>query len=298
LGNTLPEQYKASRLTAKTLAGLVAAGHRLVITHGNGPQVGMIYQAMEAGQKENPKMSHVPLSVCGAMSQGYIGYDMQCALREELWARGLDIPVASIVTQTVVDPADPAFENPTKPIGVFYTEEEAKRIAAETGYTVKEDAGRGWRRVVASPKPIDIIEKDTIKTLLDAGHVVVAVGGGGIPVARQGTKLLGQGAVVDKDFASAVLADMIDADALVILTAVEKVSIDFRKPTERQLDSMTVEEAKRYIAEGQFAPGSMLPKVEAAVSFAKGRVGRKALITLLERVEDGLAGKTGTVVTA
>lgn len=295
LGNTLDEQMNAVRTTSKSIAGLLQAGNEVVIAHGNGPQVGMINMAMEAGQKSEANTPYVPMSVCVAMSQGYIGYDLQNALREELLTRGCPMPVASIITQTLVDGDDPAFKNPSKPIGSFYSEEEAKDMIAR-GYDMMEDAGRGWRRVVASPVPTDIIEKDVIKTLLAAGQVVIAAGGGGIPVVRQGNHLKGKSAVVDKDLASAILAEIIDADFLVILTAVEKVAINFRKPDEKQLDAITVEEAQTYIEQGHFAPGSMLPKVEAAMKFAKSKPGRKALITLLEKAEEGIQGKTGTII--
>lgn len=297
LGNTLPEQMQAVKGTAKAIAGLIQAGNEVVIAHGNGPQVGMINLAMEAAGKTEAKTPYIPMSVCVAMSQGYIGYDLQNALREELLSRGMDVPVATIITQVVVDKDDPAFQNPTKPIGAFYTEEEARAIMAEKpDYIMKEDAGRGWRRVVASPKPTDVVEKETVKAMLNAGQVPIAVGGGGIPVCVEGNHLTGASAVVDKDFASAKLAELLDADFLIILTAVEKVAVNFRKPDEKWLDTLSLEEAQRYIEEGQFAPGSMLPKVEAAMGFAASKPGRRALITLLEKAEDGIAGKTGTVI--
>lgn len=295
LGNTLDEQMRAVKTTSKAIAGLIEAGHEVVIAHGNGPQVGMINLAMEAAAKTEAQTPYIPMSVCVAMSQGYIGYDLQNALREELLNRGHNIPVASVITQTVVDGNDPAFQNPTKPIGSFYSKEEADEMQTR-GYAMMEDAGRGWRRVVASPKPVDIIEKETVRSLLESGQVVIAVGGGGIPVRMEGNHLSGASAVVDKDFASAKLAEIIDADYLIILTAVEKVAINFRKDNEQWLDTLTPEDAARYIAEGQFAPGSMLPKVEAAVQFAESKPGRKSLITLLEKAEEGIAGKTGTTV--
>ncbi len=295
LGNTLEEQMRAVKTTAKSIADLLEGGDEIVIAHGNGPQVGMINMAMEAAHKSEIHSPFIPMSVCVAMSQGYIGYDLQNALREELLDRGHGMPVASIITQTLVDKDDPAFAKPTKPIGSFYTKEEADEMT-KRGYTMMEDAGRGWRRVVASPEPVEIIEKDIVKTLLDAGNLVIAGGGGGIPVIRQGNHLKGVSAVVDKDLASACLAELIDADYLIILTAVEKVAVNFRKPDERWLSAMTIDEAKRYIAEGQFAPGSMLPKVEAAMKFAASRPGRKTLITLLEKAGEGIAGRTGTVI--
>ncbi len=295
LGNTLEEQMRAVKTTAKSIAALLGDGNEMVIAHGNGPQVGMINMAMEAAHKSEIHSPFIPMSVCVAMSQGYIGYDLQNALREELLDRGRDVPVASVITQTLVDEKDPAFANPTKPIGSFYTKDEAEEMKRR-GYDMMEDAGRGYRRVVASPDPVEIVEKDIVKTLLAAGNLVIAAGGGGIPVIRQGNHLKGVSAVVDKDFASARLAELIDADLLIILTAVEKVAINYRKPDERWLDSLTPAEARRYMDEGQFAPGSMLPKVRAAVQFAESRPGRKALITLLEKAEEGIAGKTGTVI--
>ncbi len=288
---------EAVKTTAKSIVGLLKAGNEVVIAHGNGPQVGMINMAMEAAHKSEVHTPFIPMSVCVAMSQGYIGYDLQNALREELLNQGSDIAVASVITQTEVSPDDPAFQKPSKPIGSFYSEEEAKEMTAR-GYDMMEDAGRGWRRVVASPKPIDIVEKDVVRTLLEAGKVVIAAGGGGIPVISQGNHLKGVSAVVDKDLASAKLAEIIDADYLIILTAVEKVAVNFRKPDERWLDTINLDDAKRYCEEGQFAPGSMLPKVEAAMQFAASRPGRKALITLLEKAEEGIAGKTGTVIQA
>lgn len=295
LGNTLKEQMQAVQTTAKAIVGLIEEGNEVVIAHGNGPQVGMINLAMEEAAKIDSKIPALPMSMCVAMSQGYIGYDLQNALQSELLSRGKDIPVASIITQTVVDENDPAFKNPTKPIGAFYSEEEAKAMQAE-GVAMMEDAGRGWRRVIASPKPVDIVEKDCVKALLAAGQVVIAAGGGGIPVIRSGNRLHGASAVVDKDFASCVLAQIIDADYLIILTAVEKVAVNFRKENEQWLDSLTLEEAQKYVDEGQFAPGSMLPKVQAAMEFAESKPGRKALITLLEKAQDGIAGKTGTTI--
>lgn len=295
LGNTLEEQMQAVQTTSKAIAGLIEAGNEVVIAHGNGPQVGMINLAMESAAKTEAKTPPIPMSVCVAMSQGYIGYDLQNALREELASRGHNIPVASIITQVVVDEKDPAFQNPTKPIGAFYSEEEAKEMMAK-GVTMMEDAGRGWRRVIASPMPVDIVEKDSVKALLAAGQVVIAAGGGGIPVSKNGNHLQGASAVVDKDFASCVLAQIIDADFLIILTAVEKVAVNYRKDNEKWLDSLTLEEAQKYVDEGQFAPGSMLPKVEAAMQFAASKPGRKSLITLLEKAEEGIAGKTGTTI--
>lgn len=296
LGENLPEQMKAVKRTVKTIADLLEEGHQMVITHGNGPQVGMINMAMTTLSREDPSHPMAPLSVCTAMSQGYIGYDLQNALREELMDRGIDKGVATVLTQVEVDPADPAFQHPTKPIGAFMTREEADKLVAERGYDVVEDAGRGWRRVVASPRPRRVVELDTIRTLADAGQIVIACGGGGIPVLPDGNHLRGAGAVVDKDFTAEILAEELGADCLMILTAVEKVAVHFGKPNQRWLTHMTVPVAEKYIAEGQFAPGSMLPKVEAAVAFAKSSPGRQTLITQLEKALDGMRGQTGTII--
>ena len=295
LGNTLPEQMAAVKITAKAIVDLIEEGCEVVVAHGNGPQVGMINNAMAALSRENPKQPNTPLSVCVAMSQAYIGYDLQNALREELLNRGItDIPVATMVTQIRVDADDPAFANPSKPIGHFMSLEEAKHAEEAYGYITKEDSGRGYRRVVASPKPAEIIEIGAIRALVNDGQLVIACGGGGIPVTLQGNHLKGASAVIDKDFASCLLAKELDADFLIILTAVEKVAINFGKPEEKWLDDLSIENAKQYISEGHFAPGSMLPKVEAAVQFAQSKPGRTALITLLEKAKDGILGKTGT----
>lgn len=298
LGNNLPEQMTAVKQTARAIADLIEVGNEVVIAHGNGPQVGMIQKAMtELTRSEPDKYIPCPLSVCVAMSQGYIGYDLQNALREELFNRGIHKGVSTVLTQVRVDPDDPAFQKPTKPIGAFMTETEAQKMVRERDYVVMEDAGRGWRRVVASPRPVDVIELETIRTLVDNDHVVVACGGGGIPVIiTEGNHLKGAAAVIDKDFASEKLAELLDADYLIILTAVEKVAVNFGKPDERWLDSITVAEAQKYCDEGHFAPGSMLPKVQAAMAFAASKPGRRALITLLEKAADGIAGKTGTVI--
>ena len=295
LGNTLPEQMVAVKTTAKALCDLIEEGHQVVVVHGNGPQVGMINNAMSALSREDENQPNTPLSVCVAMSQAYIGYDLQNALREELFNRGItDIPVATMITQVRVNEDDPAFNNPSKPIGKFFNEEQAKIMEEKYGYIMKEDAGRGYRRVVASPKPAEIIEIGTIRTMVESGDLVIACGGGGIPVTRQGNHLKGASAVIDKDFASCLLAQELDADFLIILTAVEKVAINFGKPNEQWLEDLTIEEAKKYMEEGHFAPGSMLPKVQAAVDFASSKEGRTALITLLEKSKDGIQGKTGT----
>ena len=298
LGDNLPEQMKAVKITSKAIVDLIEDGHEVVVCHGNGPQVGMIQNAMTELTRSDPdRYIPCPLSVCVAMSQGYIGYDLQNGLREEMLNRGIDRGAATVLTQVEVDPNDPAFLNPTKPIGAFMTEAEARRLEKERDYRVVEDAGRGWRRVVASPKPVSIIEIDTIRSLVDTDHVVVACGGGGIPVFKtEGNHLKGAAAVIDKDFAAAVLARQLDADLLVILTAVEKVAIHFGKPDQQWLDRLTPETAQQYIQDGEFAPGSMLPKVEAALSFAESKSGRAALITLLEKARDGIHGKTGTLI--
>ena len=298
LGKNLPEQMAAVKHTSKAIVDLIAEGNEVIVAHGNGPQVGMIQEAMTQLTRSNPeKYIPCPLSVCVAMSQGYIGYDLQNAIREELANRDIHHGVTTVLTQVEVDPNDPAFEHPTKPIGAFMTKEEADHLVAERGYTVVEDSGRGWRRVVASPKPQAIVELDTIRSLVEADHVVIACGGGGIPVYHtEGHHLKGAAAVIDKDFAAARLAEQLNADALVILTAVEKVAINFGKPDQTELDELTPETAQRYIDAGEFAPGSMLPKVQAALQFAQSGPGRMSLITELDRAADGIAGKTGTIV--
>ena len=297
LGSTPYEQLALVTETAKPIVDLIEQGNEVVIAHGNGPQVGMIQNAFAAYHKQEAKSDIMPLSVCVAMSQGYIGYDLQNVIGEELDRRGLGIHCATVLTQVAVNPADPAFQHPTKPIGAFMTEEEAKKLAAEKGIDVAEDAGRGWRQVVASPKPVEIVEIETVRALMNAKHAVIAAGGGGIPVIWEDKyHLKGVPAVIDKDFASECMAEQLDADMLIILTAVEKVAINFGKPDQKGLDTLTPAEAREYIAQKQFAPGSMLPKVEAAVKFAESKPGRTALITLLEKAKDGIAGKTGTTI--
>ncbi len=294
LGSTPYEQLSLVTETAKPIVDLIAQGNEVVIAHGNGPQVGMINLGLATAAEAKAIKSDMPFPECGAMSQGYIGYHLQNAIGNELAARGMAKDVATVVTQVLVEESDPAFQHPTKPVGAFYDRETADRIAAEKGYTMVEDAGRGYRQVVPSPKPVDVIEKNTVKALVGSGTVVITVGGGGIPVVRREGRLVGVPAVIDKDFASAKLAELLDADLLVILTAVEKVAINFGKPDQRGLDALTPAEAREYIAQGQFAPGSMLPKVEAAVQFAESKPGRAALITLLEKAKDGIEGRTGT----
>ena len=298
LGKNLPEQMIAVKHTAKAIVDLIEQGNEVIIAHGNGPQVGMIQEAMTQLNRFDPeKYIPCPLSVCVAMSQGYIGYDLQNALREEMLNRGIKKNAATVLTQVEVDKNDPAFKNPTKPIGSFMTEEEAKKMVAERGYNVVEDAGRGYRRVVASPQPVAIVELDTIRSLIETGNVVIACGGGGIPVfITEGNHLKGAAAVIDKDFAAARLAEQVNADALIILTAVEKVAIHFGTPEQEDLSELTSESAQAYIEAGEFAPGSMLPKVQAALQFAQSGEGRTSLITLLDKAADGIAGKTGTVI--
>lgn len=296
LGNSPAEQLQLVKNTAKPIVDLIAGGHEVILAHGNGPQVGMINLAMSTSAGSSAGTPEMPFPECGAMSQGYIGYHLQNAIREELLNRGLKTPVATVITQVIVNKDDPAFNNPTKPIGAFYSETDAKAIADAKGYNMKEDAGRGWRRVVASPKPIDVAEKETVKALVDKGHVVITVGGGGIPVVQEGNCLTGVPAVIDKDFASSKLAEILDADYLIILTAVDQVAINFGKPDEKWLANLSIADAEKYIAEGHFAPGSMLPKVQAAMAFAKSKPGRKALITSLEKAQEGIEGKTGTLI--
>ncbi len=286
----------AVKITAKAIVDLIEEGCEVVVAHGNGPQVGMVNNAMIALTHEDVQQPNTPLSVCVAMSQAYIGYDLQNALREELLNRGIfDIPVATMITQVRVDENDPAFQAPSKPIGKFVTAKQAKMMEENFDYVMKEDSGRGYRRVVASPKPVEIVEISTIRTMVNSGNLVIACGGGGIPVTRQGNHLKGASAVIDKDFASCLLAKELDADYLIILTAVEKVALNFGKPDETWLADVSVEEAQRYVTEGHFAAGSMLPKVEAAVDFAASKPGRTALITLLEKSRDAIQGKTGTM---
>lgn len=298
LGSNLPEQMEAVCGTAAAIADLIVAGNEVVIVHGNGPQVGMIANAMAELTRSDPeKYVPVPLSVCGAMSQGYIGYDLQNALREELLNRGVEKGVSTVLTQIEVDPDDPAFQSPTKPIGPFMNVVEADELKATRGYEFMHDEKKGYRRVVASPKPVSIVELDTIQTLVANDHVVVCCGGGGIPVTpTEHNHLKGAAAVIDKDFVAEKLAEQLDADELVILTAVEKVAVGFGTDHERWLDTLTPQEATELADAGEFGAGSMLPKVQAACAFAQSKPGRRALITLLEKAADGIAGKTGTAI--
>lgn len=296
LGNTPDEQKQAVKVTAKAIADLVEDGYQVIVSHGNGPQVGMINQAMDIAYQYNDKIPKMPFAECGAMSQGYIGFHLQNALNNEFIDREINKKVATIVTQVLVDIEDQAFKNPTKPIGSFYTKEEAEAISQETGVVMKEDAGRGYRRVIASPKPLDILEKDLIKSLAEDGNVIIAGGGGGIPVWRDGNSFEGIDAVVDKDFTSAKLADLIDCDTLLILTAVDKVAINFGKENQEDLHQMLREDASRYISDGQFAKGSMLPKIQAAMSFLEAKEGRQAIITSLEKASSAINGEAGTII--
>ena len=291
---SIEHQAEAVKAVADTVLEMLASDYDIVLTHGNGPQVGRIVLQNEYASAVTPAM---PFDVCGAMSQGYIGYHMQQGLEKVLRARKNGKRVVTVVTQVVVDKDDPKFKAPSKPIGPFYTEDEARKLEAEKGYTMKEDAGRGWRRVVASPMPVEIVELDAVKCLMNGGFIAITVGGGGIPVIKdENGNYIGTAAVIDKDLASERLAEDIDADALVILTAVEQVCINFGKPEQKSLATMTVEEARRYMAEGHFAPGSMLPKVEAAVKFVESKPGRKAIITSLDKAVEALEGKAGTTV--
>lgn len=291
---TAQAQLEVVERTSIYIADILEKGYHIVLAHGNGPQVGRLVIQNEYAEPVTPAM---PFDVCGAMSQGMIGYHIQQGLGKVLRSRGDHTPVATVVTQVVVDAEDPKFQNPSKPIGPFYTEEEAAAIAAQKGYIMKEDAGRGWRRVVASPMPVEIVELDAVRCLVDNGFIVVTVGGGGIPVVRNvAGDLEGVAAVIDKDLASERLAEDLDSDALVILTAVEKVSINFKKPDQKDLDAITPAEARQYMAEGHFAPGSMLPKIEAAVKFVESKPGRKAIITSLDKAALALEGKAGTTI--
>ena len=296
-GDTPKEQLEAVKKTARPIVDLIEEGNQVILTHGNGPQVGMINTALGKAAEIDEKIPDIDFPECGAMSQGYIGFHLQSAVREELRNRNMGKSVASIITQVIVDKNDKAFENPTKPVGIFYTKEEAEKIEKEKGYIMAEDSGRGYRRVVPSPMPEKIVEAEIIKDLVEKEHVVITVGGGGIPVIENGNQLQGIPAVIDKDFASERLAELLEADYLIILTGVEKAAVNFGKPDQKWLDEISVSEAEQYIKEGHFAPGSMLPKVEAAIKFIKSNPDKKALITSLEKAKDGINGLTGTVIT-
>ena len=295
LGKNVEEQKEAVAKTAKVIVDLASQGLDIIITHGNGPQVGMIQDAMDSLVVQHENYKQVPLPTCVAMSQGYIGIDLQNAIKYELYSRGIDGKVSTILSQVEVDEQDPAFQNPTKPIGRFLTKEEAEKNMAH-GISCMEDAGRGYRIVVPSPMPKRIRELETIRTLVQAGHIVITCGGGGIPVVSRNGRLEGVNAVIDKDNASSLLAEKLDADYLVILTAVEKAAIHFGKEDQQWLSDLTVEQAEKYMEQGEFAKGSMLPKIEAAVRFARSGEGRRTLITLLDKAAEGIAGKTGTMI--
>ena len=292
LGNNAEEQKKLLVNVAEPIVALIKAGHEVIIVHGNGPQVGMINLAF-AESKSTPDM---PFPECGAMSQGYIGFHLQNAIYNELAKQGIAKHVATIVTQVLVDEHDPLFQNPTKPVGAFYSKEEADIIAQEKGYVMKEDSGRGYRRVVASPIPVDVVEKEMILSLIKDQHVVICAGGGGIPVIYKGSHLEGIAAVIDKDYASAKVAALVDADYLVILTAVDNAYINYRKPGEKRLELITMAEIEKYSEEGYFAKGSMYPKVQACLMFLKAKTGKTAIISSLEKAKEAFLEKTGTII--
>ena len=294
LGKTFPEQKEAVKNAASAIADLVEAKYDIVITHSNGTQVGMIHSAMREYSRLEPTNTVAPMSICSAMSQGYIGYDLQNEIRTELLNRGIYKPVSTIITQVRVDPFDTAFSYPTKEIGRYMTAEEAKAEEEKGNYVTKTEDG--YRRIVAAPKPQDIVEIDSIRLLLDAGQVVIAAGGGGIPVLPQNEELKGASAVIEKDLTSGLMAEMLNADMLMILTSVENVSINYGTPDEKPLEHITVADAKKYIAEGQFGENSMLPKMEAAVSFLEKGIGRTAVITSIDSALAGFQGKTGTII--
>ena len=296
LGNTPKQQLELVKETASTIVDLVEEGYDVVVGHGNGPQVGMVNLAFENSYNKVGGTPEMPFPECGAMTQGYIGYHLQQSIGRELNKRGIHKPVATVVTQVEVSREDKAFQNPTKPIGSFYTKEEADKIVAETGYTFVEDAGRGYRRVVPSPIPVSIVELDVVENLVKSGAIVITVGGGGIPVVKSDGWYEGVAAVIDKDRASSRLALDLHADMLVILTAVERVSINFRKPDQKDLEEMSVAEARQYIAEKQFAPGSMLPKVESCIDYVVNTENGQALITSLHKAKEALRGETGTII--
>ena len=296
LGNNAEEQLELVKGTAKTIVDLVEEGFDVIIGHGNGPQVGMINLAMDFASVNGAKTPAMPFPECGAMSQGYIGYHLQQAIKEELNTRNIDKEVASVVTQVVVDENDKAFKNPTKPVGMFYSEEDAEALTKEKGFTFVEDSGRGYRRVVPSPAPQEIVELNIVKQMVNNGNIVITVGGGGIPVVKTENGFKGVASVIDKDKSSSKLAKDLGAEMLVILTAVDRVCINYNKPNQKELAEMTIEEAKQYIEEGHFAPGSMLPKVEACLDFVQASENSQALITSLERAKDAINGLTGTII--
>ena len=298
LGKDPKEQIKLLEGVAKIIVDLVKCGNRIVLTHGNGPQVGQILLAMDYSANEGAGTPTMPFPECGSMSQGYIGYQLQQCIQDELERQKVKKSCATLITQVLVNPRDKAFQNPSKPIGMFYSKKEAEKIAKEKGYQMIEDAGRGYRRVVPSPKPIDIIEKKIIKQLVNHDNIVICAGGGGIPVIKTNKIELLEGveAVIDKDRSAALLAKQIGADKLLILTAVDKVSIHYNTPEQVDLDSLTINEAKKYMRAGEFAKGSMLPKIEACIDFVKDSVKKKAIIGSLENASAAIKGKNGTVI--
>ena len=295
LGTTLPEQKEAVKYTAKSIADLIEAGYQVVITHSNAPQVGMIHTAMNEFGKAHQDYTPAPMSVCSAMSQGYIGYDLQNGIREELLDRGIFRTVSTILTQVTVDPYDEAFYTPTKVLGRYMTVEEANQERKKGNYVV-EEPGKGFRRVVSAPNPVEIVEIEAIRTLVDADQIVIACGGGGIPVLKQDHRLKGASAVIEKDLVAGRLAEEINADELIILTSVEKVRINLGTPEEEELGEITVSQAKQYMEEGHFGVYNMLPKFQASVEFIEKREGRQALITSFDKLKEGIKGKTGTII--
>lgn len=294
---TAEAQLITAKETSQAIVDLIQEGHGVIVAHGNGPQVGQIVATYEIAAYVNENNPIMPFPECGAMSQGYIGYHLQQAIREELKKRSINKEVATVITQVVVDKDDEGFKNPTKPVGSFFTEEQAQKLIQEKGYAMKEDSNRGWRRVVPSPMPVSVVEESIIRTLVDAGHVVITVGGGGIPVIDKGNGILeGVPAVIDKDFASCKIAQLLNADTFIVLTAVEQVAINFGKPDQKNLSNLTLSDAEKYIREGHFAPGSMLPKVKAAMNFVESKEGRKAIITSLEKAKEAINGLTGTTI--
>lgn len=297
LGNSSPfNQYELIKHAVGPIVDLIEQGHDVIVTHGNGPQVGIINMAFCKSSKEDTNIPFMPFPECGAMSQGYIGYHLQNRIYEELRKRAIKKDVVTVITQVVVSRSDPAFNNPTKPIGIFYSESEAIEMMKESKDIYKEDSGRGYRKVIPSPVPTKVVERDVINTLVNSGVIVIAVGGGGIPVVEKDNKLIGIEAVIDKDIASECLAEELDADYLFILTAVDRVAINFNKANQKNIEKMSVNEAETWIEEGQFSPGSMLPKVQAAVKFVQSKSGRKAIISSLEKASEAILGQNGTIV--
>lgn len=298
LGNTARQQQEKIGQAAPALVNLIKQGNEIIVSHGNGPQVGMINLAFDEGSKTDARIAKMELPECTAMSQGYIGYHLQKGITDEVRKEGKSWKTATVVTQVLVDPKDPAFAHPTKPIGAFYDGATAAKLMKEhPGVTFVEDAGRGWRQVVASPKPVDIVEKDSIRSLLDDDFIVIACGGGGVPVIQdKDGDLRGVSAVIDKDFSAAKLAELMDAEYLFILTAVDHVAINYGKPDQKELSEMSLAEAEHYCAEGQFAAGSMLPKVQAAMNFVRSGNNRKAIIASLEKAPDAIQGSSGTII--